>query len=89
MSCLVTKNSMAHQQGSLGGCCYLLLCTILGDGSYCTLSQNHNIHKGEWSLSAMKNMTLEVKKGRKCIFQGSGAPNFKLMTKQTVKKLNV
>ena len=38
----------------------------------------------QWKICPLKS-----KKGRKCIFQGSGEPNFKLMTKQTVKKLNI
>ena len=72
-----------------GGCCYLLLCTILSDGTSCSLPPNHNIHKGKWCLFAMKNMSFEVKKSRKCIFQGFGEPSSKILAKQTVKKLNL
>ena len=65
----------------MGGGCYLLLWTILGDETSFTLSPNHNIHKGRWCLSAMKNMSFEVKKCRKCIFPGSAEP--KLIAKLT------
>ena len=58
------KNSMTHR----------LLCTKLNDGISCALSPNHNIHGGKWCLSAMVNMSFEVKKCWKCIFQGSGDP---------------
>ena len=42
------KNSITHQQGTLG-LCYRLLCTNLGDGILCALSPDHNIH-GENSV---------------------------------------
>ena len=71
------------------GVCYRLLSASFGDGISCTSSPNHNIHKGKWCLSAMKNMSFVIQKCWKCIFQRSGEPNFKILTKQTVKKLNL
>ena len=44
------------------GVCYQLLCTDLGESILCTLSPNHNIDGGKWSLLAMENVWSEVKK---------------------------
>ena len=67
LSCLVTKKSMTYQQGNLGS----LLLTFMHQFEWWEFGGNSVYQR--WTICPLKSESV-----LKCIFLGSGDPNFKI-----------